>query len=67
VFWDSNGDGTNESSATSDDPATPEVGDPTVLLIGAIPEIPTLGFGGLVLLSVLLLGVVSSRLRGARW
>src|SRR6185436_7455536 len=47
VSYDSNGDGTNDASATTDDPAAGGAADPTAITVGGVPpsspvEIPTL-------------------------
>ncbi|MFC2094993.1 IPTL-CTERM sorting domain-containing protein [Candidatus Bipolaricaulota bacterium] len=62
VHWDSNGDGTNDASTPTDDPVTPEEGDPTCLTIdvpvGPLPlsgtiDAPTLSEWGMILASCL--------------
>ncbi len=55
VSFDADGNGTNESTAGSDDPATVAAGDPTVFAVGAAASatIPTLGGLGLALLALL--------------
>lgn len=64
VNFDSDGNGTNESSAPTDDPLLPGAADPTsfVVAISAI-EIPTLGEVGLAALIALLAGFALFRLR----
>ena len=55
--FDSNGDGTNDGTATTDDPAAGGSADPTVFTVVAAPaaaEIPTLDEVGLALLVLLL-------------
>lgn len=54
--YDADGNGTNESSASSDDPATATAGDPTLFQVagGSAAEIPTLGGIGLAALAVLM-------------
>ncbi|HEV7668540.1 MAG TPA: hypothetical protein VGS22_08460 [Thermoanaerobaculia bacterium] len=57
VAYDADGNGTNEASASSDDPATATAGDPTVFQVVGAPaatEIPTLGRLGLAALGVLM-------------
>ncbi len=67
VNFDGDGDGSNESSAVSDDPATPDAADPTVFQIfRELLEIPTLGGPGLAALALLLAGFAALRLRRAR-
>jgi uncharacterized repeat protein (TIGR01451 family) len=54
VFFDADGNGTNESSILTDDPATAAANDPTLLVVGAIAQIPTLSEVGLAALALLL-------------
>lgn len=68
ALYDADGNGTNESSASSDDPATATAGDPTVFQVVGAPsptEIPTLGGFGLTALVVLMglaaVGVMTRR------
>jgi uncharacterized repeat protein (TIGR01451 family) len=68
VFYDSDGDGSNDATAVTDDPRTPAAGDPTdVTAIGvAIAETPTLSDLGLIALSLLLAAAALSRMRRRR-
>ena len=68
ALYDADGDGTNEASASSDDPATPAGGDPTDFQVVGVPapvEIPTLGGLGLAALALLMglmaVGVLARR------
>lgn len=68
ALYDADGNGTNEASASSDDPATATAGDPTIFqVVGApaVTEIPTLGGMGLAALAVLMglvaVGVMARR------
>lgn len=64
--FDSNGNGTNESSGASDDPATPEANDPTrFVVVAPIPlqEIPTLSELGLAALALALAALALATLR----
>ncbi|MCB1008873.1 MAG: IPTL-CTERM sorting domain-containing protein, partial [Acidobacteria bacterium] len=65
--FDANGDGTNEATAPTDDPATGTPDDPTEFVVSAtaIQEIPTLDTVGLALLALLLAGFAAVRLRRA--
>jgi hypothetical protein len=55
VRFDADHDGANETTAPSDDPTTPEVGDATVFVVEAtLVEIPTASGWGLILLAALL-------------
>jgi len=56
VSYDANGDGTNESTAMTDDPAVGGGADPTTFVVGgqSVVEIPTLNEVGLALLALLL-------------
>ncbi|HXU34353.1 MAG TPA: DUF11 domain-containing protein [Thermoanaerobaculia bacterium] len=68
AHYDADGDGTNESSASSDDPATAGTSDPTVFqVVGApaVTEIPTLGGFGFAALAVLM-GLVAVGLMAKR-
>lgn len=57
VYFDADGNGTNESSTPSDDPATGAVGDATTILVtlgpGGVAVVPTAGTLGLGLLALL--------------
>ncbi len=53
VFFDADGNGTNESSVLTDDPGTAAVDDPTTFQVEAIAQVPTLSVVGLVLLALL--------------
>jgi uncharacterized repeat protein (TIGR01451 family) len=58
IRFDGDGNGTNESTAVTDDPAQPAAGDPTVFVVGGGPtptEIPTLSAWGLLAMALLLL------------
>ncbi|HEX3552919.1 MAG TPA: M36 family metallopeptidase [Thermoanaerobaculia bacterium] len=62
--FDSNGDGTNDTSGVTDDPATPAAGDPTAVdIVVPIAEVPTLSDFGLVLLFLALAGAALLLLR----
>jgi hypothetical protein len=62
--FDADGNGTNESTCLTDDPATAAVGDPTSVLILPSPvEVPALSDVGLALLCLSLAGVALLRLR----
>jgi uncharacterized repeat protein (TIGR01451 family) len=57
IAYDADGNGTNEASAVTDDPATTPQGDPTSFEVGAapaVPEVPALDGLGLALLAALL-------------
>jgi uncharacterized repeat protein (TIGR01451 family) len=54
VFFDADGNGTNESSILTDDPGTATANDPTSFEVGAIASIPTLSEVGLAMLALLL-------------
>jgi uncharacterized repeat protein (TIGR01451 family) len=57
AHFDADGNGTNESTATTDNPATPSDGDPTTFTVSlqqSVIEIPTLDTVGLGLLVLLL-------------
>jgi hypothetical protein len=56
VAYDADGNGTNEASAVTDDPAAGGAGNPTTFIVGAqsAAEIPTLNEIGLALLVALL-------------
>jgi len=67
ALYDADGNGTNEATAPTDDPATGTPDDPTDLVVSApaIQEIPTLDAAGLALLALLLAGFAAARLRRA--
>jgi uncharacterized repeat protein (TIGR01451 family) len=54
AFFDVDGNGTNESSVLTDDPATGAAGDPTSFRVASIGQIPTLSEAGLAILALLL-------------
>ncbi len=54
VFFDADGNGTNESSILTDDPATAAANDPTSFAVDVLPQVPTLSEAGLALLALLL-------------
>ena len=67
VFYDADENGTNESSAQTDDPSVGGSADPTAFFVGAdIAEIPTASETGLAILVVLLLLAGSEILRRRR-
>ncbi|MEO1368747.1 MAG: hypothetical protein AAFX50_16350, partial [Acidobacteriota bacterium] len=65
VRFDADQDGVNESTASSDDPATQSASDATVLVVMSLAEIPTLDRVGLAAMTLLLIlfGLRSARLR----
>jgi uncharacterized repeat protein (TIGR01451 family) len=66
VFFDADGDGTNESSAKTDDPATPAAGDATrIEVVAAVPTLSSLGLAALALL-LLACGAVTLKRRERR-
>jgi hypothetical protein len=56
ISFDADGNGTNESTAMTDDPAAAGAGNPTTFQVGepSIAEVPTLDTLGLALLALLL-------------
>jgi uncharacterized repeat protein (TIGR01451 family) len=52
--YDADGDGTNESTGVTDDPGTPGAGDPTVVLLASVVDVPALHVPGAALLAALL-------------
>ena len=68
AFFDADGNGTNESSVSTDDPAEEGSADPTEFVVGAasVLEIPTLDGLGLALLGLALMGVAMLALRRRR-
>jgi uncharacterized repeat protein (TIGR01451 family) len=54
VFFDADGNGTNESSILTDDPGTAAANDPTSFAVASIAQVPTLSELGLALLALLL-------------
>ena len=69
LAFDGDGDGTNESSAVTDDPAPTGVDDPTTFVVVAplsVIEIPALDSAGLAALALLLGGLAIARLACSR-
>jgi hypothetical protein len=64
INYDSNGDGSNDASALTDNPAAPGPTDPTGFLIAQ--TIPTLGPVGLLLLAIGLIAIWYRRERLTR-
>jgi len=56
IFFDGDGNGTNESQAPTDNPAVGGAADPTDFRVAGILEIPTLSTIGLAMLALLLMG-----------
>ncbi len=54
VFYDADGNGTNESTAVTDDPAAPGASDPTVIGLATAVDVPALDVLGVALLTALL-------------
>ncbi len=66
VFFDADGDGTNESSAKTDDPSTAAAGDATrIEVVAAVPTLSSLGLAALALL-LLACGAVTLNRRERR-
>lgn len=68
IAYDADGDGTNESTAVTDDPATQPSGDPTSFQVAGGPpvsEIPTTDWRGLLALAALCAALGAWRLRRA--
>ena len=66
ISYDSDGNGTNDATRTTDDPATATSGDPTgfAVLTPGVP-VPGLNWIGLALLSLLVAGVALRHQRAA--
>jgi uncharacterized repeat protein (TIGR01451 family) len=56
IFFDADGNGTNESSVLTDDPTPTGAADPTTIAVSSIAQVPTLSTVGLALLAILLMG-----------
>jgi uncharacterized repeat protein (TIGR01451 family) len=56
AFFDTDGNGTNETSVLTDDPSTAAAGDPTSFTVAATAQVPTLSTVGLAALALLLAG-----------
>jgi len=63
INFDADGNGTNESSALTDDPGVTGAANPTVFVALDITQVPTLGEFGLIALCLLLAGAAMLRLR----
>jgi len=57
IFFDADGDGSNEALAVTDDPSVTGTDDQTVFLLGTILDVPTLGSVGLAVMTLLLTAV----------
>jgi hypothetical protein len=67
VAYDSDGNGTNDATGSSDDPGTPAAGDPTSVTVTApIATIPALSQTGLLALGLALAAVALARVRRRR-
>jgi uncharacterized repeat protein (TIGR01451 family) len=66
IFFDGDGNGTNESQGVTDDPAQPGATDPTVFAVEEQRAIPTLNATGQLVLLVLLAGIGIAVLRWRR-
>ena len=70
ISYDSNGDGTNDASGTTDNPGTPAAGDPTTVVITGggpgVVEVPTLSEVGLAALILTLAGAALFLMRRRR-
>ena len=60
------GDGSNEATRVTDDPAVGGTDDPTVFLVATLIEVPTVSQVGLVLLTLLLFLAVLRTMRAQR-
>jgi uncharacterized repeat protein (TIGR01451 family) len=64
IHFDADGNGTNESTGTTDDPAVAGAANPTVITVGgSVVAVPTLSELGLAALFLLLAGAAMLRLR----
>jgi uncharacterized repeat protein (TIGR01451 family) len=63
VFFDADGNGTNESTGVTDDPNLPGGADGTPLIVGDLLEVPALSQVGLLLMGLLLAGAAWVALR----
>ncbi len=63
ISFDADGDGTNESTAQTDDPTVGGAANPTSITVPGTVQIPTLSTFGLALLGLLLAGVAFAVLR----
>jgi uncharacterized repeat protein (TIGR01451 family) len=64
--YDADGDGANESTGVTDDPAAPGSADPTVIGLASVVDVPGLDGVGLALLAALLAACSVVRLRAGR-
>ncbi|HEX4966858.1 MAG TPA: IPTL-CTERM sorting domain-containing protein, partial [Thermoanaerobaculia bacterium] len=65
ISFDSDGNGTNDATAQTDDPATAGTANPTTFVVAGppTPEVPTLSPLGLLLLTVILAGLAIALLK----
>jgi uncharacterized repeat protein (TIGR01451 family) len=66
IFFDGDGNGTNESQTVTDDPSQPGTADPTEFTVEEAMAIPTLSAAGSIALLVLLAGIGIAILRWQR-
>ena len=68
ISYDANGDGTNDTTTVTDNPATPAGGDPTPIVVagGAILDVPTRSDFGLAALCLALTGAALMLMRRRR-
>jgi hypothetical protein len=66
VSYDANGEGTNDASGLTDDPAVAGSANPTVFQAQSVIEVPTLGEWGLIALAGLLGAAGAGRVRRRR-
>ncbi len=66
LHFDADGNGTNESSAMTDDPNVAGAADPTVFTVLSVAQIPTLSTAGLAGLALLLAAAALAALRRRR-
>ena len=66
ISYDADGDGTNETTAQTDDPRVGGSADPTTIQVPGAIAIPTLSVAGLFLLTLCLIGLAFTLLRRRR-
>ncbi len=66
ISFDADGNGTNESTAQTDDPTKPGTADATTIQVAALAAIPTLSTFGLALLALTLAGLCVGLLKRRR-
>ncbi len=66
LFYDADGNGSNEAMGVTDDPSQPGTGNPTAITVGGVVEVPTLDVLSLAFLTLMLAAAAFWMLRARR-